>query len=286
MDTLGRNIKEAELKASLAQNVLIGMYREAAIMFEHESHESVSAADIAALYCRLHSAETPGCTDISFALFCSEFAPIYSSRGGLLFPDVESENTQASPSISYLQNSFSDRAFRAFSSQFSRVTAQYFPGFREVCEELYYGRSTHAILPIYSTNDGYLTSFRKLISKYDLKITTATDVEMNDDSLMRFALLKKGLDRHHIDERSAENHVFLDISVVLPYGMKHGSFLASCESLGADLITSNSHPLEYSDDICGISYQFDVTDADLGAMYLFFEGLQIRYDTLGLYNII
>ncbi len=284
VEKLADNLKETEYKSALIDRIVCGIYHEAALLSEKRTDGFISPDDIAELYTELHEGASPSSSPDRFALFCSEIASVYTSHGGVIFPDIEPDTKSQTISIAYLQNSFSDRAYKVFASEFKRVGAQYFPGFREVCEEVYYGRCSHAILPIYSSNDGQLMSFRKLIAKYDLRISLVTDVEMNDDSVMRFALLQKVLDRYHLTEM--HDQLFLDISAVLPYGMKFGGFLSACEVFGADLVTANSHPLEYSDDVCGISLQFDVTNASLSALYIFLEGLHIRYDTLGLYGII
>jgi len=96
---------------------------------------------------------------------------------------------------------------------------------------------------------------------------------------MRFALLKKGL----FTQSSPE---FLDISVILPDNASLGTFLSSCERMGMDALMTNSHPLEYSNDRYGLNIQFDIRKADLTALTLFLEGSHIRYDILGVYNIL
>jgi hypothetical protein len=178
-----------------------------------------------------------------------------------------------------MQNSYSDAAYSKFASHFKKASAIYFPGFREVCEDVYYGRSTHAIIPIYTSKDGRLLSFEKLISKYELKIVCECSVEMNDDTVMRFALLQKGL-------VLCENSTHLDLSVILPDHISEGNFLSSLGAIGGKLIMINSTPLEYSDEKYNLTLRIEISGINLNALYLFLEGAQISYDVIGFYSVL
>jgi prephenate dehydratase len=191
-----------------------------------------------------------------------------------------------------MQNRFSDRAYRIFERVFERVTANYFPGFREVCEEVYYGRCTYGILPVSSSADGPLLSFHKLQSKYDLKIALEADVEMNDDTVMRFALLKKGLGTlpGSIPDLCGAWR-YMDLSFVITENLKTGAFLSSCEVFGAEILNITTAPSafrmsDYYGERPALTLQFDITGADLEAMYIFLEASHIRYDVSGIYDIL
>ena len=167
-----------------------------------------------------------------------------------------------------------------FSEIYDRVSAAYFPGFTEVCEEVYNGSCSHAILPVYNSRDGQLISFRRLILKYDLKISLVADVETYDESSMRFALLQKSIDLSRISDCD-----FLDLSIVLD-NKNYASFLSSCEVLGANLLMLNSLPLDHFDDRNELSIQLDVSHASLDAFLYYLEGSHVRYDIVGLYSMI
>ena len=220
-----------------------------------------------------------------FARFCSVFAGTFRGRLGEVFTDSDSESSGLPPKIASLQNTFSDKAYRIFSEDFSRpgsrmqVTAAYFPGFREVCEEVYYGRCSHAMLPVSSSRDGILASFRKLIAKYELKIVSETDIDVGDDSVMRFALLRRGLN-------PPAGHSCADLTVVLTEEFTPGAFLYACELLGAAAVSVNSYPLEYADDRCGIQVTLDISKAEPEALYLFLEGSHISYEVIGFYDLL
>ncbi len=219
-----------------------------------------------------------------FARFCLVFSEVYRGHFGDVFADADNDPADLPPKIAYLQNSFSDKAYRFFSEYFeqlnphTQVTAAYFPGFREVCEEVYYGRCSHAMLPVSSSRDGILASFRKLIGKYELKIVSETDVDMGDDSVMRFALLRRGL-----NITSPRN--YCDLTVVLTSDFTPGAFLTACEIIGASAVSVNSYPLEYADDRCGIQITLDISRTDPETLYLFLEGSHISYEVIGMYDL-
>ena len=183
------------------------LYFDYARNYKLTHHASPSPYVIAELYKDLHSIGSDVFVNPNFADFCLAFTDVFD----MSYADISAaERYEGIPRIAYLQNTFSDRAYRCFSSVFNKVSAAYYPGFSEVCEEVYNGNCTHAILPVQNTRDGQLISFRKLILKYDLKISFVTDIETTDDSNMRFALLQKNIDRTMIDD-----HCYLDLFLVL-----------------------------------------------------------------------
>lgn len=215
--------------------------------------------------------------------FCKLLAgEIKDSRYSLFSDNTAESADEEHMQIAYLKNAFSDKAYRRFAELFPKASAAYYPGFREVCEEVYYGRCTHAILPIYSTVEGHIATFRKLISKYDLKIVSATDIVMSDESVMRYALLTKELET----PGKSESLRYLELSVAVDDTIKCGEFLAATEYLGAVVSSVNSYPLEYSENGNLLWVQLDMTEADLTALYLFFECYQIRHTIIGAYKII
>ncbi|MGN1346471.1 MAG: hypothetical protein ACI4V1_06775, partial [Eubacteriales bacterium] len=231
-----------------------------------------------------HKAVSP-----DFARFCEEF----TGAGNFGFTEVygdDDENPVDTARIAYMQNTFSDRAYRIFERVFERVAANYFPGFREVCEEVYYGRCGYGILPVSSSADGPLLSFHRLQSKYDLKIALEADVEMNDDSVMRFALLKKRLGTlpGSIPDLCGAWR-YMALSVVLTESVKAGDFFSSCEVFGASILNITSAPTaptEYYGDHPAFTLELDITNANLEALYIFLEASHIRYDVSGIYDIL
>ena len=102
---------------------------------------------------------------------------------------------------------------------------------------------------------------------------------MNDDTVMRFALLQKGL-------VLCENSTHLDLSVILPDHISEGNFLSSLGAIGGKLIMINSTPLEYSDEKYNLTLRIEISGINLNALYLFLEGAQISYDVIGFYSVL
>jgi len=252
------------------------MYRETAILAQ-TSRDISTVDDLVRIFENIHG-NTLFKTNLNdFSAFSMEVGNLCGNKFGG-FP-VARTSSSSFASIAYMQNSYSDAAYRKFATRFKKSSASYFPGFREVCEDVYYGRSTHAIIPIYTSKDGQLLSFSKLILKYDLKIFSECNIEMNDDSVMRFALLQKGL---LLNDESTH----LDFSVILPDNIREGDFVSSLESLGGKLIMINSNPLEYSDEKYNLSLRVEISNLNPDALFLFLEGSQISYEIIGFYSII
>ncbi len=285
-----RNVNLLENAAANLAVIRTGVYHEAALSAK-QKNDTLTPDEIAGIY-RAQFGNTPvELVSPDFARFCVEF-PDAGSFGFIDTYADDDENPVDTARIAYMQNTFSDRAYRIFERVFERVAANYFPGFREVCEEVYYGRCTYGILPVSSSADGPLLSFHKLQSKYDLKIALEADVEMNDDTVMRFALLKKGLGTlpGSIPDLCGAWR-YMDLSVVITEHMKTGAFLSSCEVFGAEILNITSAPASFkTTDYYGehptLILQFDITGADLEAMYIFLEASHIRYDVSGIYDIL
>lgn len=276
-DVLRENTTFALNKVKAARNILDISYHDAAAAFCEKKHGHINSSDVYDLYCELAGDDNITDSPSEFAMFCREFASV----GMLDFDDDRISGREVSsqpPKVAYLRNSFADKAYSVFSRSFNFVTAVYFSGFSEPCEEVYYERASHAMLPIYNSRDGTLMSLYKLLLKYDLRIVSACNVTMNDETVMRYALASKNLPPEM-------NGKFMDISVVLTDTKMCGTLLHSLELLGAEIIMMNSYPLDYTDDRYGLILQLDMSNSDINAMRLFLEGSRIRHDMIGSYNI-
>lgn len=260
------NIDFVRRKNDSARVILNSTYRDAAALFREKNTLPVDCDDAVRLFYEINGNNIEAGTSFEFA---SE----------LPIKFFESEEDEYIPKIAYLQNTFSDKAYSRFSQNFSFIAAIYFTEFREVCEEVYYGRCSHALLPIYNSRDGMLMSFYRLILKYDLRIISVCDIKMADESVMRYALLSKNLPQKL-------NSMYLDISVVLTDNNSCGRLVSSLEILGAEVVMLNSYPLEYSDDRNGLILQLDIASSEINAVVLYLEGSKFRYNILGSYDII
>lgn len=219
-----------------------------------------------------------------FALFCCCFTkyirvtPTETVSSSLLVRDRVSK-------IVYLQNMFSDRAYNIFAKAMHGASASYLPGFHEICEEVYYERCDYAIFPIYTSKEGQLISFRKMISKYDLQIVLECDIEANDETVMRFALVTKGMGDLSFMNPSYDKCRFMDVSIVPDDAPRIAEIFLSLDALGAKVMSVNSMPLEYLNDRYSFDIQLDIENASLKAILTFFEASHLRYDIAGIFDI-
>lgn len=288
-DVLRRNYLAIEQTAGNIEAIRRGAYHEAAIYARRKYGAAPSPDEIAGIYRMMSGNNSLISATPDFASFCLEF----SGSGSFGFFEHEADDSEEpadTASVAYMQNTYSDRAFRIFSRIFERVTAAYHPGFREVCEEVYYGRSIYGILPVSSSNDGTLSSFQRLMAKYDLKIALEADVEMNDESVMRFALVKRGIGSLPASlPELGGSFRYMDLSVTFNEGISAGTFISALEQLGALVITVTSTPHPSHDffaDLPAVTVQLDISAADLDALWIFLEASHIRYDVSGLYDIL
>lgn len=278
MDELFReNFEFIQKKNKAAQELIKYTYRDAACSFRSYTDLPVDCEDAVKLYESISGDKALTEVTCDFAVFCNEFTAEIPVKLSFLQQDDDDEADFPIPKIAYLQNSFSDKAYRIFSERFERVSALYYPGFKEACEEVYYGRCSHALLPIYNSRDGMLMSFYKLLIKYDLKIIMACDTVLGDESVMRYALLSKNFS---VDTEQT----IMDISVVLSDIKNYGTFISACEIFGANIIMANSYPLEYADDRYGLILNLDITKTNINALCLYLEGSRVRYNILGIYK--
>ncbi len=260
---------------------------------------------IAALYLTGEAETEPGelplasaslCTP-DFARFCCHFKKhlppeglLFDGKGNQAEEDTEeerenssdAETPQASGRTAYMQNSYTDRAWRQFSGRIPDMTAEYFSSYPAVCEEVYNGRCPYCILPLYTSADGQLVSFRKLIDKYDLKICLVTEVEMADESVMRFALLRRKLSSGNV----LSMREYMDISFVLPENGSVSTLIAACEALGAVVTSVYTIPLEYGDRAQEFCLELYLQQADLAGLSVFLEASQLRYTIAGIYPFV
>ena len=241
-------------------------------------NESVSFDELREYYSSAFHTEDLICD--GFARFCAEISPNFEEVVNIHSdPDAEADDSQSK--IAYLKNAFSDKAFTLFSAEMKRPTAGYSATFRDVCEEVYYGRSRYAILPIYSSTDGILTSFRSLILKYDLKICMTAQIETDNESFTRFALLQKGLPSH---TGSYTLPIVLYISVSLSKKQNLSALISAISALGAEIKLISTSPGEYYTGEYSFDIVLETNMNSLSALYLFMECTHVRYNIIGDYK--
>lgn len=93
----------------------------------------------------------------------------------------------------YFRTPIADNAYTEFTSIFKSIGATYSSDFKSVCEDVYYDRADACILPLESSDDGLIMSFRNMLIKYELKILSVVKVPLGDDRYQTMALLTNGL---------------------------------------------------------------------------------------------
>lgn len=238
--------------------------------------------DAAAWYRELYGKEEESLCSVDFARFCAAYAPYFPGNAFRFLPEIAESDPDADfRSTAYLQNTYSDRAYRLFSAQIPGMTAEYHSSFADVCEEVYDNRCRYAILPLTTATDGRLVSFQKLLSRYDLKICLAATVEMGDDDAMQFALLRK-----HLHMPETDGNIYWDLTVVLTGESPIGVFFGCLESFGAKILSVHTIPLPYASDLDETCLHLDMTGANGAGMAIFLEATHIRYTVDGMYTML
>jgi len=244
LSVLGRNREEVLRQQQDCNALTDGILWEAAALCRTRDITEVFTSVCRAPFC---SAE--------FAALCRLVYKNITDEEALasLLPDDYAEESPPDTRTAYLRNAYTDRAFSAFSHHIDRLSAQYQPSFAAGCEEVYYGRCSYCILPIRSSEDGTLTSFTRMITKYDLKIARICDIPAQDgDSTMRYALLRRGL------ELTVPDDGILQVTLVLPNGISAGQFLSAAEATGASVESLTTLPLRYTSEIAALSICFGI----------------------------
>ena len=183
--------------------------------------------------------------------------------------------------ISYQKNPYSDQVFARFCDVVGDANSVCLSTAVSVCEEVYYSRCSYCILPIYSSQDGILTPFTKMIGKYDLMIHTVCDVSMPDnDSVMRFALLSHSLALPTTDP------CYVQFSTVFPSSIGVGRLLNACEILEARVTEMITYPLAYTMDDISHTIRLRVPLDNLRALLMFLHSVFDTCSFEGIFTII
>lgn len=224
----------------------------------------------------------PLCTP-HFAQFCRNLLHNVTDPAVLcaLLPDIAAmEDPPADTRTAYLRSAYTDRAFANFSRGIERLSAQYQTSFSASCEEVYYGRCSYCILPIWNAEDGLLASFSRMIAKYDLKIAQISDVATQDGDLtVRYALLRHGLSLF------VPQPGMIQLTSFLPDSISLGEFLHACESTGAKVADIAALPLQYSSSSASFHICFHVNEESGAPLLFFLNSVLESFSPDGIYSL-
>ena len=180
--------------------------------------------------------------------------------------------------IAYVKNSYSDAAYRVFADTLTGASVTYCGNFAAVCEEVYYSRAGYCILPYETSDEGVLSSFRQLISKYEL-VSILTFPVQTDNGLggriTRFALLSKGF--HTIEGLSDSSKTvggrYLKITVDTPTGEAISDIMSAAHCNGLTHFKTESIPIAWDEEhySCAITFSFGDADPLPFLLYLALE---------------
>ena len=106
--------------------------------------------------------------------------------------DSMDEESEPPRTVVYFRTPVSDKAYSLFSKEFKGIGAMYAADFKTVCEDVYYDRADACILPLESSEDGLIMSFRHLMLKYELTIASVASIGVGEDRFQTMALLTNG----------------------------------------------------------------------------------------------
>lgn len=136
-------------------------------------------------------------------ILCTRLCDILGIEGMMSVSTFFDESEEGDGSICYVKSPYADTAYLSFAKRRNDSRALYCEDFTQVCEDVYYGRSTYCILPISNSKDGRLAGFRNLATKYQL-ITVQTVKVISSDTETTFALMKRDLEI----PKTAQNTLF------------------------------------------------------------------------------
>ena len=207
-------------------------------------------------------------TDVGiFAHFCSQLTSIHP----YIISKYDSDSVPKR--VSYLRSHLTDKAFSRFSDMCGTLSAVYGADFKSICEDVYYERSDACILPLESTVDGLLMSFRNLLLKYELCVYAVCEVRQNDDSILTMALLTSETvfhgDRFEFYFPSAPIGTLEDINSIV-------------RTLGGTVVRCSSITTEYSSE-AELHICVRMSDSAKDSLFFCFDALYPSYMILGNY---
>ena len=263
-----RNIDIADRSSYLARSIVHGQAEELARLC---SGKRLSEAQVGKIFCSAFSAPFLSEGFLKFCLYLAKF----DSVENIQYSDLRKDNA----TVSYLKNNYSGEAYKRFSS-FIAAEPEPVSDFNSVCESVYSGSSSYAIVPLFNTNDGLMVSLYRMIQRYELKAVLSSDVMMGDGTTeTKFMLFSKRL-----HPRSDFNRMLVsftnDIDSSLP-GLLH-----ACAPFGIKFKFINTLPLEYTDDRREVILDIELGDFNKNAFSLFLKTALPDINIIGMYKTV
>ena len=219
-----------------------------------------------------------------FALFCKLYARL-SKRTDIsqfiVSEAAENDDFPDSSGVACMKNRYSEKALEAFSATFTVNNIVEVNSFSEACEAVNYGKAKFCILPYSNSADGVLSSLRRLIGKYDLKIVSAADIVSDDgETVTRFTLLSRIIDLR------CKAPEYLEISSPVKYGEQMSRLFSAVDELGVSITQITTEPLQYSDDESLFGMVMRMNGCNIYAVFMFLFYAFPRYGLHGQYEVV
>jgi len=227
---------------------------------------------------------------VNSAIFlCSSICEYMRSHGReLSFYDFFSKNADRDPDtrIAYLRSPYSEMAFRVFSGVIKDPSVSYPRDFAGVCEEVYYGRCKYCILPMETSDEGSLSGFRRLTSKYELCPVLSCSVSTaNGAQTTRFALFGKSIERLRgkIGDDASKGREVFSFRLDAPTEASLNKTVKALHLYGLRIMNVNSYPVAWDEG--RYSFEFSAEcDGGMPEAMLLYLTLEIpEYTPIGLY---
>ncbi len=206
----------------------------------------------------------------------------FAMTGAVLIYGDHNSGTIPYGKVSYLHNDYSYAAFKKL-CPFSDGKPDIETDFNSVLEAVHSGRCKYALVPLYNTRDGLITSLYRLVQKYELKIISSTRVLMSDGNTeTEFFLVSSAL---HMSQGDSNKRLML--SVIHPWDRTVADLLSAMAFCKIGLCSFNSLPIEYTDERCDSVMIFDISEKSVVALECFLQtALPETAATIGYYNYV
>ncbi|MBQ9748149.1 MAG: hypothetical protein IJV98_05130 [Clostridia bacterium] len=180
--------------------------------------------------------------------------------------------------IAFLRNRQTFLAFECFAKILSGVSVLYENNFQNACEAVMGGEAAYAIIPIYSTADGRLNSFYRMIEQHELCIVLSCDIESDDgESVTTFALVHR--DRICIGAGAPR----FECKITLDDLSSLSDITEAAYYFGAGIVSIEALPMMFSGRAGTFSIIFDLSSADADGLLCYLALEYPQMSALGVY---
>jgi len=236
-------------------------------------HKLLSPHDAANLY--LHVFPDMQLISENFAIFLKLLQDIK------IIAPVHSPNIQDAAkavSLYYMENGHTESAREKFSAIITSIPVP-LTDFPTICESVASDDNSFCILPVFSSTEGELPAFARMIREYQLKTRAMCDVTTSDgETELRFALLSGQMDW-------TPDAAFIEVPFQPDSGEQLTASLAALQRLGAKLYSINAKPMEYNMNSFSYKITVKVNPKNMGSIAAFIEAA-MQTGASGVFNIL